>query len=311
MLSTIVGHILAVGIGLSLGLIGGGGSILAVPILMYVLGLSPKTAIAMSLIVVGMVSVIGAIPHGRRGNVNLKIAAQFTPFAMVGAWGGSQIAALPQVSEQMQLLAFATVMVLASILMIRKGSRPQSRPSSALDPSADAAMNPADPPIDLTPDSTPAMNSADRPIDPVPAAAALSPIAPGVSAPEPIAPRSRTLLNWVTIPLEAIGVGLVTGFVGVGGGFLIIPALVLVAGVAMEQAIGTSLVIIAINSVTGFLGYLNQVTLDWGLVATFTLAASSGTLAGASLSRRLRADQLQKGFGYFVLAVAVIVLIKR
>lgn len=261
MLSAIVGNVLAVGIGLSLGLIGGGGSILAVPILMYVLGLSPKTAIAMSLIVVGMVSVIGAIPHGRRGNVNLKIAAQFTPFAMVGAWGGSQIAALPQVSEQMQLLAFATVMVLASLLMIRKESPP--------------------------------------------------PIAPGLSAPEPIVPRSRPGLTWVAIPLEAIGVGLVTGFVGVGGGFLIIPALVLVAGVAMEQAIGTSLVIIAINSVTGFLGYLNQVTLDWGLVVTFTLAASSGTLAGASLSRRLRADQLQKGFGYFVLAVAVMVLIKR
>ncbi|MEB3162084.1 MAG: sulfite exporter TauE/SafE family protein [Prochlorothrix sp.] len=265
MLSAIVGNVLAVGIGLSLGLIGGGGSILAVPILMYVLGLSPKTAIAMSLIVVGMVSVIGAIPHGRRGNVNLKIAAQFTPFAMVGAWGGSQIAALPQVSEQMQLLAFATVMVLASLLMIRKESPP--------------------------------------------------PIAPGLPAPEPIVPRSRPGLTWVAtgcdLGLEAIGVGLVTGFVGVGGGFLIIPALVLVAGVAMEQAIGTSLVIIAINSVTGFLGYLNQVTLDWGLVATFTLAASSGTLAGASLSRRLRSDQLQKGFGYFVLAVAVMVLIKR
>lgn len=275
MIATIVGHLLAVGIGLSLGLIGGGGSILAVPILMYVLGLSPKTAIAMSLVVVGIVSLIGAIPHGQRGNVNVKIAAQFTPFAMVGAWGGSQIAALPQVSEQAQLLAFATVMVLASLLMIRKGSRPAPHPQ--------------------TPDPTPS-----------------SPLPPDPSAsPNPIQPRSRPVITWLAIPLEALGVGVVTGFVGVGGGFLIIPALVLVAGVAMEEAIGTSLVIIAINSVTGFLGYINQVTLDWGLVITFTLAASSGTLLGAYLNRRLQADQLQKGFGYFVLAVAMVVLIKR
>lgn len=319
MIATIVGHILAIGIGLSLGLIGGGGSILAVPILMYVLGLSPKTAIAMSLIVVGMVSLIGAIPHGQRGNVNVKIAAQFTPFAMVGAWGGSQVAALPQVSEQAQLLAFATVMVVASLLMIRKGSRkkappapppgsaPQPNPSLAPEAFKPEPFTQETPPPERPATATPLHQAADP--------TALSPdsqlSARSSPLPDPIDPRSIPFPTWLAIPLEAIGVGLVTGFVGVGGGFLIIPALVLVAGVAMEEAIGTSLVIIAINSVTGFLGYMNQVTLDWGLIVTFTLAASGGTLVGAYLNRRLRADQLQKGFGYFVLAVAVVVLIKQ
>lgn len=268
MLATIVGHILAIGIGLSLGLIGGGGSILAVPILIYVLGLSPKTAIAVSLIVVGVVSALGAIPHWRRGHVNLPLALQFIPLAMVGAWGGSQIARLPQVSEGAQLLAFATVMVVASVLMIRKGQRPSAQSAETLaQPQA-------------------ARRSSSRKV------------------PNPIWQK-------VLVPLEGLGVGIVTGFVGVGGGFLIIPALVLVGGVAMQEAIGTSLVIIAANSTAGFMGYVHQVTLDWGLIASFTLAASGGTFLGAYLNRFLRAEQLQKGFGYFVLAVAILVLIKQ
>ncbi|MGP1371568.1 MAG: sulfite exporter TauE/SafE family protein [Almyronema sp.] len=243
----IVGHGLAIAVGVSLGLIGGGGSILAVPVLVYVLGLSPKAAIAMSLVTVGTVSLIGAIPHWRQGNVDLKIAAIFAPAAMVGAYAGARLAGLPWVSETFQLICFGLVMVLASLLMIR-----QHQPArSALKPSQN---------------------------------------------------------HWLAIPIEGLGVGLLTGFVGVGGGFAIIPALVLLGGVPMKTAIGTSLLIIAVKSATGFLGYLNQVTLDGALLVSFTLAASFGTLLGAYLNRFIDAKHLQKGFGYFVLAVAAFVL---
>jgi uncharacterized membrane protein YfcA len=262
MFAFIFGHILAVGIGLSLGLIGGGGSILAVPILIYVMGLAPKTAIAMSLAVVGIVSAIGAIPHGLNGNVNLRVAAIFTPPAMVGAYLGARLASLPIISERFQLLCFGVIMVLASLLTIRKGRR-------------------ADPPQ----------------------AKAL----PRLEQRSP----SRTANRWISalaVPLQGLGVGILTGFVGVGGGFLIIPALVLLGGLPMKEAIGTSLVIITLNSMSGLLGYLSQVQLDWRLLVSFTLAASCGTLLGAWLNRSIDARHLQTGFGYFVLVVAGFVL---
>ncbi|MEM1255991.1 MAG: sulfite exporter TauE/SafE family protein [Cyanobacteria bacterium P01_H01_bin.21] len=255
----LIGHLLAVCIGLSLGLIGGGGSILAVPILVYVMGLGSKDAIAMSLVIVGTVSLIGAIPHWLQGNVNLKTAIIFTPAAMLGAYMGARIAGLPFITGTFQLVCFGVVMVVASILMIRK-----SHSKSAL---AHAGI-----PID---------NAAEK------------------------------RHHWLLIPVEGLGVGILTGFVGVGGGFMIIPALVLLGGIPMKEAIGTSLLIIAAKSATGFLGYLNQVSIDWALVTSFTLAASTGTIAGSYLTRFIDAKQLQKGFGYFVLAIAIFVLIKR
>jgi uncharacterized membrane protein YfcA len=102
-----------------------------------------------------------------------------------------------------------------------------------------------------------------------------------------------------------------TGFVGVGGGFAIIPALVLLGGIPMKEAIGTSLLVIALKSITGFWGYVDQVALDWTLMLFFTIAASLGTIAGAYLTQNIEAKHLQKGFGYFVLAVAVLVLVKH
>lgn len=260
----IIGHILAVGIGLSLGLIGGGGSILAVPILVYVMGLEAKLAIAMSLAVVGTVSLIGVIPHWRQGNVNFKTAAIFTPAAMLGAFLGARLAALSFITGTIQLICFGIVMVLASILMIR-------------------GSNPSPPKREV-----------------------------GVKH-QALAPRrsySRRHQGFV-IPLEGLWVGVLTGFVGVGGGFLIIPALVLLGNLPMKEAIGTSLLIIAFNSAAGFLGYLNQVSLNWTLILTLTLAASLGTVAGALLTKRIEAKHLQKGFGYFVLMVATFILIKR
>lgn len=254
----IIGHFLAVGIGLSLGLIGGGGSILAVPILIYVLDIAPKAAIAMSLVIVGTVSLIGVIPHWQQGHVNVKTAALFTPVAMVGAFLGARLASLPWITETIQLISFGMVMILASVLMIRDT---------------------------------------------------------GIKSPPQRSSQTASHLHpkhhWLTIPLEGLGVGVLTGFVGVGGGFAIIPALVLFGDLPIKEAIGTSLLIIAFKSATGFLGYLNQVELDWMLIVTFTLAASLGTVIGASLTRIFEAKQLQKGFGYFVLVVAVFVLAKQ
>jgi uncharacterized membrane protein YfcA len=259
MLMMIIGHILAVCIGLSLGLIGGGGSILAVPILIYVLSLSPKAAIAMSLLVVGIVSMIGVIPHWLQGNVNLKTAVIFTPPAMVGAYLGARIAGHPMITETFQLICFGIVMLVASILMIRKQSH-APEPKKSVEHQKHLEKHPD---------------------------------------------------KWLAIPVEGLAVGILTGFVGVGGGFLIIPALVLLGGIPMKEAVGTSLLIIAFKSATGFMGYLSQVELDWVLVTTFTLAATAGTIVGALLTRRIEAKQLEKGFGYFVLAVAIFVLIKR
>jgi uncharacterized membrane protein YfcA len=118
MFMLIFGYFLAVAIGLSLGLIGGGGSILAVPILVYVMGVGIKEAIAMSLFIVGIVSLVGAIPHWFQGNVNLKIAALFAPAAMLGAYSGARLAALPWITETIQFVCFGIVMIAASVLMI-------------------------------------------------------------------------------------------------------------------------------------------------------------------------------------------------
>ena len=255
-MTRIIGHILAVAIGLSLGLIGGGGSILAVPILIYVMGINSKVAIAMSLFIVGTVSIIGAIPHTQQGNINWKTAFVFIPTAMLGAYLGTQITRLPLVTDTIQLICFGLIMVIASIFMIRKSNLPKT-------------------------DSLPTNMTKNNPNQ-----------------------------KWL-IPLQGLGVGVVTGFVGVGGGFLIIPALVLLGGIPMKKAIGTSLVIIAANSVTGFIGYLNQVAIDWYTTISFTIAASIGIMIGSYLTRYIEASKLQKGFGYFVLGVAVFVLIKR
>jgi uncharacterized membrane protein YfcA len=257
----VLGLLLAIAVGLSLGLIGGGGSILAVPILKYVIGVTPKEAIAMSLFIVGVVSIIGLIPHWQQGNVSGKIAVVFIPPAMGGALVGAKIASLPWITETVQLMCFGIIMLLASILMIRQGSTPKL--SSLLQ---------------------------DR---------------------EQKAKGTHELRSWLIVPLEGLGVGILTGFVGVGGGFLIIPALVLVGGVPMKQAVGTSLLIIACNSASGFYGYLDQVELDWNLIISFTVAASMGIVMGAYLHKIMGAKHLQQAFGYFVLAVAVFVLIAR
>lgn len=258
-----VGLVLAVGIGLSLGLIGSGGSILAVPILIYVMGVAPQSAIAMSLAIVGIVSLIGVIPHAYQGNVNLKTALMFAPPAMAGAYLGARLATLPLITPNLQIIAFAIMMAIAAMAMIRKSTSP---------------------PIHLgaTPDLP---VSATEAADPPP-----------------------THRHWHKIMLEGLLVGIVTGFVGIGGGFLIIPALVLLGNNTMPEAVGTSLLIIAFKAATGFVGYVGQVPLDWPLMGSFTAAASLGTFVGAILSHQVQTAYLEKGFGYFILIVGLVML---
>lgn len=253
----LLGHVLAVGIGVSLGLIGGGGSVLALPILVYVMGVAPKPAIAMTLIIVGVVSLLGAIPHWRKGRVNLKTTAIFGSTTMLGAFLGARLASLPVVSDTFQMMLFAVMMLVAAGFMIYRSAK---SPAST-EPEAIAAY------------------------------------------PKPLCPYC-----WLWLMTEGLGVGVLTGLVGVGGGFAIVPALVLLGNTPMREAIGTSLVIIALNAIAGLLGYLGQLTIDWELTLSFTIAAGFGTLLGSYLAQYVSARALQKGFGYFLLAVAAFVL---
>jgi uncharacterized protein len=255
----IFGHIIAIAIGISLGLIGGGGSILAVPTLVYVMGMPPKSAITTSLAVVGTVSLVGVIPHLKLGNVQLKTAAMFGLSTMVGAYAGARLATLPFITGTLQMLLFATMLLLAAIFMLRNKTTAEPIPPTQG--------------INLT------------------------------LYPEPVCKYC-----WLWLLTEGIGVGVLTGLVGVGGSFAIVPALVLLAKVPMKQAIGTSLLVIFLNSVAGFLGYFGRVGLNWGLMVSLMVAASLGIAAGAYLVRFVRAKHLQKAFGYFLLFMAAFIL---
>jgi uncharacterized protein len=261
-------------IGLSLGVLGGGGSILTVPIFVYVLGLGAKEAIAMSLFVVGAVSMFGAAEHWRAGNVNVRVGLLFGGFSMAGTFLGARIAAY--MTGAAQLALFAVVMLLAAVFMFRdevkRGRQP--RPSESRDVAA----------------------------DPVPGRA-VAPSLPGDHASVPAVP-GRSLLT----AMEGIGVGVLTGIVGVGGGFLIVPALVLLAGVPMKVAIGTSLMIIALKSATGFAGYLDQVQVPWGLMLMFSAVAVAGILTGTRLVRHIPPGALRRAFAIFLVLMGSLIL---
>jgi uncharacterized protein len=246
----LLGMALALLIGLSLGLLGGGGSILTVPIFVYVLGFDVKPAIAMSLAVVGATSAFGAISHWRAGNVDVRVAAIFGSVAMASTFLGARLAVY--FSGAAQLTLFAVVMLAASYFMFR---------------------------------------------GPLPAEVAV------VAGPPP-----EGGLPILFLVLEGLGVGVLTGLVGVGGGFMIVPALVLLARVPMKQAVGTSLVIIALKSATGFYGYLGQVEIEWAFMAMFTAIAIVGILSGAALVRRVPQDALRRAFAFFLIVMGVLIL---
>ena len=239
---------LATVIGVSLGLLGGGGSILAVPLMVYVADMPTKEAIATSLLVVGATSAVAVIPHLRAGRVRWRTGLVFGLAGMTGAYTGGRLAAY--IPAGVLLTAFALMMLATAAAMIR-GRRP----------------NP------------------DKP-----------------------APHELPVLRVVA---DGVAVGLVTGLVGAGGGFLVVPALALLGGLPMPVAVGTSLVVIAMKSFAGLAGYLDSVTINWGLATAVTLAAITGSLLGAKLAGRIPADILRKTFGWFVVVMGLFVLIQQ
>jgi len=234
-------------LGLLLGILGGGGSILTVPALVYGAGIAPKPAIAMSLAVVGVTSVVGGVWQWTQGNVQSRVALLFGLAAMAGALVGARLADF--LRGDVQLLLLAAVMIAAAMGMLR-----------------------------------------------------------GSTTPAHDARRSTAPLRPVLLGVTGVAVGIMTGIVGIGGGFLIVPALTLLAGLSMADAVGTSLVIIAMNSAAGFVGTLGHVAVSWQATATVIVGAIAGIAAGTSIGGRLSAAQLQRGFAVFLLGVAAFVV---
>jgi uncharacterized protein len=261
----LLGFGLAALIGLSLGLLGGGGSILTVPIFVYVLGFGPKEAIAMSLAVVGAVSVFGAVGHWRVGNVNARVALAFGGVAMFGTYLGARLAVF--FSGGAQLALFAVVMLLAAFFMFRQ--RKPVVPELAI--------------LDERPGGEGDGGAGGG----------------GV-------PLARMPLGLIVA--EGLAVGVLTGLVGVGGGFLIVPALVLLGRLPMKQAVGTSLVVIAMKSAAGFAGYLGQVEVPWSFMGLFTLVAVVGIVGGTFLVRYVPQAVLQRAFAVFLVLMGGFIL---
>jgi uncharacterized membrane protein YfcA len=239
--------VLAAGIGVSLGLLGGGGSILAVPLLVYVAGLPPKEAIATSLLVVGATSAVALVPHARVGRVRWRTGLLFGLAGMAGAYAGGRLSAY--VPAGVLLAGFAVMMLATAAAMIR-GRTVTGGP----------------------------------------------------------VPRELPVLRVVA---DGLVVGLVTGLVGAGGGFLVVPALALLGRLAMPVAVGTSLLVIAMKSLAGLAGYLSTIDINWMLAGAVTAVAIGGSLLGGRLAGRVREDQLRKTFGWFVAVMGLFVLAQQ
>ena len=260
----ILGYIGALLVGLVLGLIGGGGSILTVPILVYLIGLNPITATAYSLFVVGVTSVIGTIQNLKKGLVDVKTAIIFAIPAFIAVYL-TRLYIIPSIPETLFtignlevtnnifiMVLFAFIMLLASLSMIFKKTK----------------------------------NSKDD-------------------------SETEITYNFPLIALEGLVVGVLTGLVGAGGGFLIIPALVLLAKLPMKKAVGTSLLIIAAKSLIGFLGDLSNLEIDWIFLLIFTSISVVGIIIGVYLSKFISGKKLKAGFGWFTLIMAFYIIYKE
>ncbi len=258
----LLGYFASIFMGLSLGMIGGGGSILTVPILVYLFGINPVLATAYSLFIVGLTALFGGFGYLRKGEVDLKTGFIFAVPSFIGVYTTRAfiVPKLPDpvfsIGEQavskplLIMLVFAVMMVAASYSMIKK-KKESSAPKAALSP----------------------------------------------------------VMKFGLISLEGLVVGAVTGFVGAGGGFLIIPALVVLVGMPMKIAVGTSLFIIAAKSLIGFTGDLQgTAVIDWQLMLTVAGIAIVGLFLGMSLSKKVSEATLKKGFGYFVLIMGAFIL---
>ena len=245
---TELGYALALLIGLALGLLGGGGSILTIPVLHFVMGYDVKQAIPMSLVVVGLTSAVGALAHWRSGTLNLRVALWFGPAAIVGALLGAELGL--RTTARLQLTVFALVLLAAALSMLFGGR---------------------------------IVRFAER-------------------------PHARHRLAEILL----IGglVGTLTGFAGVGGGFLYVPALVILGGLPMKQAVGTSLALIFLSCAAGVLRYHGSQDLDWPAVALFTAIALVGVALGSRLASRVSQGLLRQIFAFFLLAMGALVLFR-
>lgn len=244
----VLGVLLAGLIGVTLGLLGGGGSILTVPILLYVFRMEPKVAISTSLFVVGTTSLIGLVSHARGGRVRWKTGLLFGGTSMFGAWGAAKWIA-PKIPGGILLVLFGIMMFVTAMAMMR-GRKNKGAPTSA----------------------------------------------PG------------TQLSLGLILLEGLAVGAVTGLIGAGGGFLIVPALVLLGRLPMGAAVGTSLFVITMNSFAGFAGHRSTVQIDWGTTLLIVSAAIFGSFLGGALVNRINQETLRRGFGWFIVVMAIFIL---
>lgn len=236
-------------IGGALGLLGGGGSILTVPVFVYAAGLDPKVAVAASLPVVALTSASGALSHWTRGNVQVRTALIYGATAAVGSFVGARLAA--HIPGPVQFVLLAIVMLAAAYRM----------------------------------------------------ATASAPTNSGVDADRPI--------SFATLIPVALVVGALTGVVGVGGGFLIVPTLVIVCHLSMRVAVGTSLMVIAMNAASGTAGYAGQIPIPWPIVLMFSSIAIVGSLAASRYSTKLPQTALRKGFGVLLVGLATTILVQN
>ncbi|WP_347159534.1 sulfite exporter TauE/SafE family protein [Pontibacter chitinilyticus] len=254
----LLGYFAALLIGVSLGLTGSGGSILTVPILVYLIGLSPVIATAYSLFIVGLTSLVGSFSYYKKELISFRTALVFGAPSLVAVvlTRSFLIPAIPEhiatvgpfilTKDLLLLLFFALMMVFASFSMIRKR--------------------------DLQP---------------------------------------QRGLRYGAVLAQGAAVGLLSGLVGAGGGFLIIPALVLLTGLDMKVAVGTSLFIIAVNSLLGFVGDIFHYRIDWAFLVTFSLLSVAGIFIGTAFSARIQGEKLKVGFGWFVLAMGLYILLRE
>ena len=256
----VTGYLASLLIGVSLGLIGGGGSILTVPVLVYLFAISPTIAISYSLFIVGLTSLVGAYNNYRRGLVNVKTALLFGSSSITTVFIARKfiIPFLPDVFFKIGsfdvthslfvMVVFAILMVIASVSMIKFRK---------------------------------------------------------VETKSEVKSRPLALVGYGVL------IGLVTGFLGAGGGFLLIPALVILMKLPMKEAIGTSLLIIALNSLIGFTGDIGRHPIDWLFISLLSAIAIAGIFIGGYFNRKVNAEKLKKGFGWFVLVMGVYIIIRE
>lgn len=259
----IAGYIASILVGITLGLIGAGGSILTVPILIYIFGVDTVSATAYSLFIVGLTSAIGSIQYFRQGLIHLKVALAFGVPSVIAVFTTRKfiVPAIPDtlfsignftLSKSMFiLLVFAILMILASVNMIKKTKEVKS---------------------------------------------------------DTFKKRST---KYPVVFLQGLGEGTLTGLVGAGGGFLIVPVLVLVSRLSIKEAIGTSLLIIAVKSMIGFSGEHFDQAIDWNLIFGVSLFAISGLIVGLIVSKKIDGSKLKPAFGWFVLSMGIYILTKE